>query len=82
MNELLKQRVLKETDYILKTNETIRNVAKEFKVSKSTVYTDLSERLPKLDKDLQNEVDRILKEHDASKHIRGGEATRLKYKKG
>lgn len=77
----LNDRVLKETDYILKTNKTVREVASEFNVSKSTVHKDLQERLPKLNKELYNQVQDLMQQHIDERHIRGGESTKNKYKK-
>ena len=74
-------RVLKEADYILKTGHTIREVANEFKISKSTVHKDLHERLFYIDKVKYSEVDKLLKYHLNIRHIRGGESTRKKYAK-
>lgn len=72
-------RVLEESAFIIKTNKTIRDLSKEFKVSKSTVHKDLHERLFELDKCLFKKVDKIMQEHIATRHIKGGESTRLKY---
>ena len=72
---------LEELEYIIKTNQTIRETAKIFNVSKSTVHKDLKERLKKLNKGLEIEVNRILKYHIDIRHIRGGESTRKKYEK-
>ena len=74
-------RVLEETDYIIKTNDTIREVAKKFNVSKSTVHKDLHERLGKISKKKFFQVEQILKYHIDIRHIRGGESTRKKYQK-
>ena len=82
MNEHIKKRVLSEASYIIDTNETIRNTAGKFSVSKSTVHTELSKRLARIDQNLKNEIDTILKKHDEIKHIRGGEETKRKYKRG
>ena len=81
MNNRLNDRVLKETDYILKTNKTVREVASEFNVSKSTVHKDLQERLPKINKELFKEVQDLMQQHIDERHIRGGESTKYKYKK-
>lgn len=78
MNDI-KSRVLKETEYILKTGYTIREIANYFNVSKSTVHKDLHERLKYIDKNKYDEVDKILKYHTCIRHIRGGESTRKKY---
>ncbi len=78
----INERIKKETNYILETGYTIREIAKEFNVSKSTVHKDLSERLLKIDKDKFFKVKEILNYHTNIKHIRGGESTRQKYLKG
>ena len=80
MEEITK-RVLEEAQYIIDTNETIRETAKIFRVSKSTVHKDLKERLIHINKELSHEIDRILKYHIDIRHIRGGESTRKKYQK-
>ena len=81
MDQKIKDRIKKETDYILTTKDTLRNVAKKFKVSKSTVHKDLSERLKEIDKKLFNNVNDILQDHLENRHIRGGEVTKEKYAK-
>lgn len=75
----ISSRVLEEANYIIETHETIRDLAKIFKVSKSTVHKDLHERLLKIDKDKFDIVDKILKYHTEIRHIRGGESTKQKY---
>ena len=82
MNKDIKRRVLSEANHIIKTQDTIRQTADRFNVSKSTVHSDLSERLKEIDKNLGREIDNIFKTHDREKHIRGGEVTRQKYKRG
>jgi putative DeoR family transcriptional regulator (stage III sporulation protein D) len=82
MNKDIKKRVLSEANHIIKTQDTIRKTADRFNVSKSTVHTDLSERLKEIDNKLSSEIDDIFKIHDREKHIRGGEVTRQKYKRG
>jgi putative DeoR family transcriptional regulator (stage III sporulation protein D) len=80
MKEQITKRVLNEANYILNTNNTIRTTAKEYQVSKSTVHKDISERLKKIDFELANNIDNIIKEHIDTRHIRGGEITKQKYK--
>lgn len=75
----IKKRVLDETQVILKTGYTIREIAKIFNVSKSTVHKDLHERLYYIDQKKYNLVEEILKYHIKIRHIRGGESTKLKY---
>ncbi|MFA5603780.1 MAG: sporulation transcriptional regulator SpoIIID [Bacilli bacterium] len=81
MNEIIFNRVIMEADYILKTEKTIREIAEVFNVSKSTVHKDLQERLPIINKNDYNEVDKILKHHIKIRHLRGGESTKKKYLK-
>ena len=81
MNSRIAKRVLAEAEYILETNQTIREISKVFNVSKSTVHKDLNERLLSLNTNLYKEVDKILKYHIDVRHIRGGESTRKKYEK-
>lgn len=75
----INERVLNETQVILKNGYTIREIAKIFKVSKSTVHKDLNERLLKIDKEKYKKVNKILKYHIDIRHIRGGESTKNKY---
>ena len=81
MNKTIMNRVINEANYILKTENTIREVAKIFKVSKSTVHKDLHERLKKIDIILYQKVDNIMKYHIDIRHLRGGESTKKKYQK-
>ena len=78
MNKI-KDRVLSETELILKTKKTIREIASIKKVSKSTVHNDLSYKLYKIDKNLFYQVKEILDYHKSIRHINGGIATKLKY---
>lgn len=82
MDKNLRFRVLEEADHIINTNDTIRKTAQKFNVSKSTVHQDLSSRLKELDENLYGEINKIFKDHDESKHLRGGEVTKQKYKRG
>ena len=75
------KRVKEEANFILKTGYTIREIAKKFSVSKSTVHKDLNERLHKIDLNLYKKVKVILDYHINIRHIRGGESTRRKYLK-
>ena len=61
MNKNIINRTLKESEYILKTKKTIREIAKVFGVSKSTVHKDLSNRLVEIDVNLCNQIKEILK---------------------
>lgn len=79
MNSVILERVKKEALYIIDTEKTIREIAKSFNVSKSTVHKDLHERLINIDKKLYKKVEKILQYHTDIRHIRGGESTRNKY---
>lgn len=67
----IKNRVLKEAQYILQTRETIRNTAKKFKVSKSTVHNDINKRLKDINITLKNKIDKIMKEHIETRASKG-----------
>lgn len=79
MNSKIYKRIKKEADYMLNYNLTVRDIAKKINMSKSTVHKDLHERLYDIDKDLYKKVDKILKNHLETRHINGGNATKLKY---
>ena len=66
--------------YLIETRATVRAAAGKFGVSKSTVHKDLSERLPAYNRALYLQVKEVLEENKAQRHIRGGLATRRKYK--
>ncbi|MFY9135547.1 MAG: sporulation transcriptional regulator SpoIIID [Bacillota bacterium] len=82
MRDYIRRRVLEITDHILETQATVRQTARLFNVSKSTVHKDVTERLPSIDKQLAKKVKKILDQNKAERHLRGGEATRRKYKSG
>ena len=66
--------------YIIENRPTVRAAAKKFGISKSTVHKDLQDRLPQFNRTLYLQVKEILDENKAQRHIRGGLATRKKYK--
>lgn len=80
MHDYIKERTIKIALYIVETRNTVRTIAKEFGVSKSTVHKDLTERLPEINPELGTEVRDILEYHKSVRHLRGGEATKVKYK--
>ena len=80
MTEDLLTRARELAVYIIETRTTIRQAAKHFGLSKSTVHKDLAERLPAANLALYAAVREILDENNAERHIRGGLATRKKYK--
>ena len=66
-------------EYISENNATVRSAAKHFGISKSTVHKDVSERLPRLQPKLYEDVKKILELNKKERHIRGGMATKKKY---
>lgn len=82
MDEFQKARIIEEAKHIVNTKDTIRKTADKFNLSKSTIHTDLTKRLEKIDRSLYENINDIFKEHDRYKHIRGGEVTKEKYKRG
>ncbi len=66
--------------YIIETKSTVRQTAKKFNISKSTVHKDISERLEKVNPSLAIEAKKILEINKSERHIRGGMATKMKYK--
>lgn len=81
MNKKIMKRIIDEANFVLKTNNNIRDTAKVFGVSKSTVHKDLHERLFELDISLFEKIANIFCNHLSIRHINGGEATRQKYAK-
>ena len=80
-NDSIEKRVVLLAQYIIDSKDTVRGAAKKFGVSKSTVHKDVSERLREVSPSLYEEVRKVLDENKAERHIRGGMATKLKYKK-
>ncbi|CAM3459799.1 sporulation transcriptional regulator SpoIIID [Marinicrinis lubricantis] len=81
MHDYIKERTIKIGRCLVETKHTVRTIAREFGVSKSTVHKDLTERLPEINPELANQVKTILEYHKSIRHLRGGEATKVKYKK-
>ena len=77
----LNERIKKEAEYIVKTGSTVRATAKVFGVSKSTVHKDVTKSLKCIDLTLYKQVKKVLKINLDERHLRGGLATREKYKK-
>ncbi len=76
MSKNIIKRVNDIADYIINTKNTIRETAKIFKVSKSTVHKDLKERLYEIDINKYYKIKEIMDEHIETRHIKGGESTR------
>lgn len=66
-------------EYIIETKATVRQAAQVFGISKSTVHIDVTKRLSKISPNLAKQVNEVLQENKAQRHIRGGEATKEKY---
>ena len=80
MQNYISDRVIREAEYIIETNSTVRAAALNFDISKSTVHKDVTERLEEIDKQLFKEVRKVLNKNLSERHLRGGEATKNKYK--
>lgn len=81
MREYIRKRVLDIGSHIVTTQATVRQAARVFGVSKSTVHKDMTERLPRISEELACQVKKVLEQNKAERHIRGGEATKKKYRK-
>ncbi len=79
MKDYIEDRAIELATYIINNNATVRDAAKRYSVSKSTVHKDIVERLPRINLSLAMAVRAILDENKSERHIRGGQATKLKY---
>ena len=79
MWDYITERVIKEGEYIIASNCTVREAATYFSISKSTVHKDVTERLAEVDNKLCEQVREVLDKNLSERHIRGGLATRHKY---
>lgn len=80
MKTAIEQRACNLAAYIIQHRATVRAAAKAFGISKSTVHKDVKERLKRIDPDLYAEAMRVLTYNKSVRHLRGGEATRQKYR--
>lgn len=80
MTDTIEQRACALAVYMIENGATVRAAAKQFGISKSTVHKDLQQRLPRCNKALYSQVRLILDLNKQERHIRGGNATRQKYK--
>ena len=81
MRSYIEERAVIVAKYILEKNTTVRQTAKTFGVSKSTIHKDVTERLEEINPSLALEVKRVLEKNKSERHIRGGMATKLKYER-
>ena len=79
MKDYIEKRAVELAQYIVENNATVRKTAKIFNISKSTVHTDVHERLYKINPALYKEAQAVLEQNKAERHIRGGMATKEKY---
>ena len=76
----MEERAERLAQYIIENRTTVRAAAQKFGISKSTVHKDISERLPQVNRVLYQQVKEVLEVNKAQRHIRGGIATRKKYR--
>ena len=81
MKSHIEERAIIVAKYILEKNTTVRQTAKTFGVSKSTIHKDVTERLEEINPSLAQEVKKVLEKNKSERHIRGGLATKKKYQK-
>ena len=80
MRTNIEERACELAKYMIENNATVRSAAEKFSISKSTVHKDIAERLESVDRDLYLRVKSVLEKNKAERHIRGGIATRRKYR--
>ncbi len=79
MKEYIEERAVEVANYIIKSNATVRQTAKQFGISKSTVHKDITDRVEHINPQLARKVRTVLEVNKAQRHIRGGMATKNKY---
>lgn len=79
MKEYIEERAVSIANYIIDKNATVRQTAKAFGVSKSTVHKDVTDRLSQINPTLAQEARKVLDVNKSERHIRGGLATKEKY---
>lgn len=79
MKDYIEERAVHIANYIIENNATVRQTAKAFGISKSTVHKDVTERLMQINPSLAREARKVLDINKSERHIRGGLATREKY---
>ena len=79
MKDYIEERAVGIASYIIENNATVRQTAKQFGISKSTVHKDVTERLAVINPALAKQVRNVLDVNKSERHIRGGMATREKY---
>ena len=79
MKSYIEERAVEVANFIIKSNSTVRETARKFGISKSTVHKDITDRVEKIDPELARSVRKVLEVKKAERQIRGGMATREKY---
>ena len=79
MKDYIEERAVEIANYIIETKATVRQTAKKFGISKSTVHKDVTDRLSQINPSLASEARQVLDVNKSERHIRGGMATREKY---
>lgn len=79
MKDYIEERAIDIANYIIENNATVRQAAKQFGISKSTVHKDVTERLEQVNPALAGEARKVLDVNKSERHIRGGMATKEKY---
>ena len=79
MKSYIEERVINIANYIIENNATVRQTAKKFGISKSTVHKDVTERIVQINPTLAAEARKVLDINKSERHIRGGMATKEKY---
>jgi len=78
--QYLENRIIQEAQYIINNITTVRETAKKFGISKSTVHKDITQKLLEINRGLAEEVGIVMEMNSEEKHIRGGLSTQKKYK--
>lgn len=79
MKDYIEERAVDVAHYIVESNATVRQTAKKFGISKSTVHKDVTDRLVQINPTLAKQARRVLDRNKSERHIRGGMATKEKY---
>ena len=79
MKDYIEERAVEIADYIIENNATVRQTAKQFRISKTTVHKDVTERLYSVNRTLYEQTQRVLAQNKSERHLRGGAATKAKY---
>lgn len=79
MKDYIEERAVEIANYIIENEATVRQAAKAFSVSKSTIHKDITDRLEEINPNLATQARKVLDQNKSERHIRGGLATKAKY---